>query len=259
MSIELEMKILNIDVEKEHEKILKKGGIFKEEVFQKLYTYDLFSIYGRFRDAIMHLNSKKIVEIEVNYEKLKNLFWEIDSSDLYVNRISIEGEKFENLQEILFLPNWMDVVQSEEVNSYLKEIDINPKKWIRLRETNGRTTLAVKHILNNKDNLVQNMMETEIEVRSFEETDKLLQQLGFVHKSYQEKRRMIFELNQYEIDFDFWPGIPPFMEFEGKTVEDLIKILELLEYSMEEAVSCTADEIYIMYGKNMLKDRVLTF
>lgn len=63
--------------------------------------------------------------------------------------------------------------------------------------------LAVKHILNNKSSSIQDLMETEIEVQSFEETDVLLQQLGFVHKSYQEKKRIVFELDKHEIDFDF--------------------------------------------------------
>ena len=37
------------------------------------------------------------------------------------------------------------------------------------------------------------MQETEIEVSSFEETNELLEKLGFSYRSYQEKRREKYE------------------------------------------------------------------
>ena len=55
MAIELEVKILNIDPRIEEEKIIKKGGRRVKDVLQKLYTYDLMSIYERFEEIIHHL------------------------------------------------------------------------------------------------------------------------------------------------------------------------------------------------------------
>jgi len=207
----------------------------------------------------MHLNSDNIVEIEVNYEKLKNLFWEVDQYE-YLPDLSFLGKSnLVHFSDILIYPDWKDIVKNFSLISYMKQFNNNPKKWIRLRKTNDKTTLAVKHILNNKSSSIQDLMETEIEVQSFEETDVLLQQLGFVHKSYQEKKRIVFELDKHEIDFDFWPGIPPFIEIEGTSVDDLKTVLGLLEYSIDDVVSCTADEVYRKYGKNMLEERSLPF
>lgn len=259
MGMELEVKILNINPKCEEEKILKKGGRRVKEVSQKLYTYDLLSIYGRFQEIISHLESDNSVEIDVNYEKLRNLFWEIDNYEPSLDLSFLGNSEILHLEDILECSNWKELVESAELLSYLKRFSTNPHKWIRLRKTDEKVTLAVKHILDNKGGKIQNLLETEISVSSFQETDALLQQLGFVYKSYQEKKRLIFEVSGHEIDIDFWPGIPPFMEFEGKSTDDLREIIALLEYSLEDVISCTADEIYKMYGKNMLEGRTLIF
>lgn len=259
MSMELEVKVLNINPKVEEEKIMRKGGKYVNTVFQKLYTYDLLSMYGRFQEIIRHLQSENSIEVDVDFEKLKNLFWEIDNYDPSLNLDFLNVSGISCLKDILNRNDWKSIVTDLKLQDYLKNFETNPHKWIRLRQSNEKVTLTVKHILNDNGNKVQNLMETEILVSSFEETDILLQQLGFVHKSYQEKRRVIFEICGYEVDFDFWPGIPPFMEFEGQTTDELKKITALLEYSMDDVVSCTADEVYKMYGKNMLSERTLTF
>lgn len=259
MGLELEVKILDINPEYEEDKIIKKGGRRVKEVSQKLYTYDLLSIHGRFQEIVSHLESNNLVEIDVNFEKLKNLFWEIDNFDSSLDLSFFEDSQILHLGDILNHTNWKELIKNVQLMSYLKRLGTNPCKWIRLRKTNERTTLAVKHILDNEGRKMQNLIETEISVSSFEETDMLLQQLGFVHKSYQEKKRIIFEISEHEIDFDFWPGIPPFMEFEGDSIDDIKRITTLLEYTLEDVVSCTADEIYKMYGKDMFEGRTLTF
>ena len=68
----------------------------------------------------------------------------------------------------------MDYLQKEEVSSFIKKFHNNPKKWIRLRQTNSVTTIAVKHILADDSSGLQQMLETEIEVPSIEEANKYL-------------------------------------------------------------------------------------
>lgn len=260
MGIELEVKVLDIDIDVEKKKILNLGGKFVREVSQQLYTYDLPSIWGRYQEIIAHLlDSPSQVGFDVNYEKLKILFLEIDNLVTQPNFSYFNSNSIKKFSDILQHPNWIELLTHSEFLQYLKSFDINPHKWIRLRKTNNLVTLAVKHILADTTSPLQQLLETEINVSSFEETDLLLQQLGFTFKSYQEKRRIIFELRGHEIDFDFWPGIPPYMEIEGKSEEDLLSILNTLGYSLENTISCTADAIYKLYGKNMLENRRLTF
>lgn len=127
MGLEIEVKILNINIEYEKDKILKKGGKFIGEFFQQLFTYDLLSIYGRFQEIIMHLNSDNIVEIEVNYEKLKNLFWEVDQYE-YLPDLSFLGKSnLVHFSDILIYPDWKDIVKNFSLISYMKQFNNNPK------------------------------------------------------------------------------------------------------------------------------------
>ena len=103
------------------------------------------------------------------------------------------------------------------------------------------------------------MKETEILVNSLEETNEFLENIGFSYRSYQEKKRVKYILNEHEIDIDTWPGLPTYFEVEGKDKNDLVKILNLLGYSFEEAVSCTADEIYKTMGIDINNMKELKF
>ena len=78
-------------------------------------------------------------------------------------------------------------------------------------------------------------------------------------KSYQEKKRISYVLNNHEIDIDTWPGIPTYMEIEGESEEDINGILNLLGYSMKDTISCTVDEVYKKMGIDMLSIRELKF
>lgn len=101
--------------------------------------------------------------------------------------------------------------------------------------------------------------ENEIEVKSIEEANSLLEALGFSYKSYQEKRRISYQLEQFEIDIDTWPGIPTYFEVEGNSKEELELLLNKLGYTFSDTVSCTADEVYRKYGKSMFDTRTLKF
>ena len=61
------------------------------------------------------------------------------------------------------------------MNTFLERFHNNDKKWIRLRKTNNKTILTVKHILRDNNTKIQQMMETEIEVPSIEDADNLLE------------------------------------------------------------------------------------
>ena len=144
-------------------------------------------------------------------------------------------------------------MNSKELNEFINKYKSTPKKWVRLRKTiekkenkeiKEKTTLTIKHILRDNESNIQQMKETEIEVNSFEETNEVLEELGFSYRSYQEKRREKYILNEHEIDIDTWPKLSPYIEFEGRDKNDIENILNILGYSFEDTISCTVDEIY---------------
>ncbi len=100
-------------------------------------------------------------------------------------------------------------------------------KWIRLRTDGKKTTLTVKELKNLE---IDGTKETEIEVSDFEETNNILNELGYKSHTYQENKRTRYILNDVELDFDSWPYIPTYLEIEGKdekSVKDMIKLLEV--------------------------------
>lgn len=257
--IEKEVKILNINKDEFIEKIKSLGAEFKDDVIQKLYTYDLPTISGRYYDILTQINMD--YKYDVCVSKLKSLFFEIDN----LLDDTKKGELYEITNEFnlsmlidrLDKNNFVKLINSEKVKSFINTFNINRKKWIRLRQTNDNITLAVKHILSDDGSGIEQLLESEIRVPSFDDANDLLTQLGFSFKSSQEKRRITYALNDFEIDIDMWPMIPTYAEIEASSKEEIEKILNILGYKFEDTVSGSSDEIYTMYGLDMLKYREL--
>ena len=259
--MELEVKVLNINERDMIQKIENLGGKFVEKSNQYLYTYDLPTIYGRYIDILTQLNNPESeMKKEVAISKLELLFFEIDYLLNEEDKAELkEIIKINNFTEVLEKEDLIEILNRKELIKFLEKFHNNSKKWIRLRKTNKKTTLTVKHILADNDTNIQQMMETEMEVPSIKEANDLLRALGYSHKCYQEKKRISYVLNNHTIDIDTWPGLPTYMEIEGEDEEDINSILNLLGYSIKDTVSCTVDEVYKKIGKDILNIRELKF
>ena len=259
--IELEVKVLDINKDEFIDKIKSLGATLKNETKQFLYTYDLPTIYGRFVDIKTQLiDNESEIKYETAIEKLKLLFFELDNLLTDKNKKSLEKIiGFDNVSCLCSKDNVLDYLNDNKLVRFIKKYHNNSKKWIRVRQTNDKTTIAVKHILADNGTGLQQMLETEIDVPSIKEANNLLEALGYSYKSYQEKERITYILDGYELDIDTWPGIPTYFEVEGESEEDLENILNKLGYSMKDTISCTADDVYRKYGKSMFDNRELKF
>lgn len=262
-NMELELKIQNINQEELASKIIKLGGQYISSSEQFLSVYDLPYINQRYNSSLYELNNEKIeLRKEIALNKIKKLFEEIDQLINTEERSYLKRYfDIEKLSEIFNLntDEIIKILNSSEMIDLVNNYKATPKKWIRLRKTIEKTqdkkiesvTLTVKHILKANETNIQQMQETEIKVDSFEETNELLEKIGFFHRSYQEKKREKYILNEHEIDIDTWPGIPTYFEVEGKDKKDLEEILNTLGYSFDDAISCTVDEIYRKIGMDI--------
>lgn len=262
--MELEVKILNIDKKEFIEKLEKAGAKFKSDNTQTLYTYDLPTIYGRYVDLLIQINNPESeLKLETSIDKLKLLFFEIDNlltnKDKNELKILINEESFSDIIKKDNLTELIEKLNNKSLIKFIEKFHNNQNKWIRVRETNGKTTIAVKHILASNESNIQQMLETEMKVQNIELANSMLEAIGYSYKSYQEKRRITYLLDEHEIDIDFWPGIPAYAEIEGTSEKDLEDFLNKLGYKIENTVSCTADEVYRMYGKSMFDKRELKF
>lgn len=271
-NMELEMKIKNVNEKELRKKIEKLGGKYISKANQYLYVYDLVYINQRYYADLYELdNETNELRRNINYKKIEKLFFEIDQllSEEDINFLK-QNFSINNLSEIFNFRKEKinEIIKNKTIIMFIDKFKNSPKKWIRLRKTveenenkeiKETTTLTIKHILKDNKSGIQQMKETEIVVNSIDETNEMLEELGFSYRSYQEKRRVKYILNNYEIDIDTWPGLPTYFEIEGKNKEDLEKILNLLGYSFEEAVSCTADDLYKEIGIDINNIRELKF
>ena len=193
--LEKEVKILNVN-KKELEMILSKINARKiEESLQQIYVYDLPSIYARFYDCLLQLKQiNKTYQFEICRNKLQGILTEIDNLTTKEEQRSIE-QKFstKSLVDLLSRTNNEDLLSrfsDKSLVESVKKYGINPNKWVRVRQTNGKTTITIKHILNpdmqtNNNGDMQKVLETEMEVPSIEEANSILEQLGFSFRNYQ--------------------------------------------------------------------------
>ena len=155
-----------------------------------------------------------------------------------------------NKEEFIKKLELLEAIKKGEYFQKRYTYDFNPKienKWIRLR-TNG-----------NK-NEIGGTNEIEIEVSDFENTNNILKELGYVARNYQENKRIKYLLDDVNIDIDSWPLIPTYAEIEGKSEEEVKKIIAKLEIDSSKITTMDVTSIYMeIYGIDILKIKNLEF
>lgn len=138
--------------------------------------------------------------------------------------------------------------------------DFNPKtdnKWIRLRTDGSITTLTIKEYI---ENAIDGTKETEIKVSDFEETNKILNELGYIAHTYQENERTRYLLNGVEIDIDTWPYIPTYVEIEGKDANEVEKTIDLLGLDKSKVTTLDVQSVFkVFYKIDIKKMPILKF
>ena len=153
---------------------------------------------------------------------------------------------------------------AKKIGEYLQKryiYDFNPvddNKWLRLRTNGEKVTLTIKKLENKFS--IGGTKELEIEVSDFEKANMILNELGYRYRNYQENRRITYILNEVEIDIDFWPMIPPYVEIEGKSEKKVNEIIELLKLDREKITTYDVTSIYNeIYNIDILKIKELRF
>ncbi|RJQ83160.1 class IV adenylate cyclase [Amycolatopsis panacis] len=129
-------------------------------------------------------------------------------------------------------------------------------KWIRLRDTGNETTLCVKEITSDA---IDGTHEIETAVGDLAATNDLLGLMGFTPKSYQENRRTSFTLDGARLEIDEWPQIPPYLEIEADTQDDVVRVAGLLGYAEHQLTGENTVKVYTRYGIELSAIRELRF
>lgn len=165
--------------------------------------------------------------------------------EVRVLEIDIDKVK-EKLNDLGAIFQW-DCVQKRYVYDFMPKID---GKWIRLRTNGKKTTLTIKNLVSSE---IDGTQELETSVGDFKKCALILNELGYEPKGYQENRRIQYTLGDVEIDIDYWPLIPTYLEIEGPSEEKVYEVLKLLGYNKKEATTRDVEGIYLDYGHKLNK------
>ncbi|KNB52877.1 class IV adenylate cyclase [Streptomyces caatingaensis] len=129
-------------------------------------------------------------------------------------------------------------------------------RWIRLRDTGTEVTLCVKHITSDE---IDGTREEEVAVSCFDTTNALLNLMGFTAKAYQENRRTSYLLNGVRLEIDSWPLIPPYLEIEGDSTEDVIATAKIIDLKPSGLTAMNTVGVYTRYGIDLESIQELRF
>lgn len=129
---------------------------------------------------------------------------------------------------------------------------ISQGAYLRLRKEGERSELILKwkDEDSRKDVKRERELSITIDETEWEEVRNVVEQTGLKRILIQQKKRTSYMCHPLAIRFDIdtWPKLPPYLEVEGSDVEAISKGLELIGFSMDEALSISGKELFERYG-----------
>ncbi len=115
------------------------------------------------------------------------------------------------------------------------------KTFLRVRKVVDDVILTVKAPA--EDSVMAVREEYEVKVDDYKEAVRIFEQLGFVPFSFS-KKRTHFELDTIHFEIDEWGFIPPFLEVETQTEEQMQDIVQKLGLRIEDGKKGMITEIF---------------
>lgn len=259
--LEKEVKILDINVEKVKDKLNKMGVVSKGIKNQKIYTYDIPTINYRYLECIELLKSDRylikntaLIKLRVVLDELADLISDEELNDIY-KELDIN-----DFSELLLKEDLVNILEkSKKLNNSISKKSINPNKWLRLRQSNNKIELTLKHVYQKNKGKIQKVKEFEVNTSNLEETNQILENMGIVRRNYQEKIRHSYVYKEAEIEIDEWPMLKPYMEIECDNEETIQEIINLLNLTNNEIVSLNTEQLYKRENIDVLEIAELKF
>ena len=116
--------------------------------------------------------------------------------------------------------------------------------WVRVRDEGDKITMSYKQ---SDDSSLCGTKEICLEVDNYDNAVSFLENIGLETKSVQKTRRERWVLDGVEIDLDEWPWIPPYVEIEAPTEQELVAVAEKLGLKIDDAMHAAVDLVYAKY------------
>lgn len=270
--IEKEIKILDVNAKNIQEMLNQIGATYLGENIQEIYTYDVPNINESYMKCVAQLEHIKCdFEEKMLINKIKKIFFDLDNNlseedHIMVKKITLFDSLTEFASKISCLNDEIIyMLRNDNLIKIINAYGIDPTKWVRLRKSGDKVTITVKHILGAsikneiKEYAIDGVREIETNIDSLQIGKKLLEELGYFYRNYQEKKRISYRYNNVNIDIDFWPLIPPYMEIEGSNSDEIYELVSILGYSADDVKIMNTDAVYQIYGINIYDYQELKF
>jgi len=106
-------------------------------------------------------------------------------------------------------------------------------KHLRVRKVGNQTELCLKE--KGENSKFKTQIETEVTTSNFEDTLSIFQKIGLKIFHDRRKHRESYKFKNIKFEIDNWEGVPPFLEIEATTEEDVQEYVEKLGFTMEQA------------------------
>jgi|JI10StandDraft_1071094.scaffolds.fasta_scaffold00985_39 adenylate cyclase class 2 len=187
----------------------------------------------------------------MKHEEIEVKFLEIDSQELQKKLEDIGavrvGEYFQRVHIFDFPGFPLDSANS----------------WVRLRDNGEKKTLSFKRRIgvvsvDGKKN-DETAEEIEITVDDIEKTRSILYAIGMIDKRYMENKRIRWKKGSVVFDLDFWPRVPPYVEIEGESIEEVQKASIELGFDFNQGKIYSAQQAFLHYGIDPNDYTTMTF
>ena len=118
---------------------------------------------------------------------------------------------------------------------------------LRLRKKGNETELAFKQKKQYEEAKVAE--ETEVNVSEFETMKQILLKLGMKEVARKPKHRISFAGEHCHYEIDTYDGLPPYLEVEAESIEELRKAVAKLGLDMKDARPWSGRQLLRHYGK----------
>ena len=122
----------------------------------------------------------------------------------------------------------------------------NSNKILRIRQKGEKCIITLK--IKKEDSEAKVNDEFETEIKDFQRSMLIFENLGFKEFFADFKKRISYQFKNSLVEIDIYDEIPPFLEVESPTKEELKEVVSLLGYSMDQTKSWTGKELLDLYN-----------
>lgn len=123
---------------------------------------------------------------------------------------------------------------------------------LRVRQIGGKVELCFKG--SSQSEQFRNAEEIEVITTDFEKTITILERVGLNKIFEMKRRRESYRIGKTRFEIDYYPNLPPFVEIEAPSEEEIEGFVRKLGFTMEQTTNMTGTQVIKYYQEKNVKN-----